>query len=139
MYKIFFNKLVLLVLFFIFSIILNSEINSFAQTEPDQLLLKDYRPKNIYNIPVSIITKGKFPIIDMHSHPYANTQDEIDLWIKNMDEAGIIKTILLTHAHGNEFDSLIVFYSKYPERFELWCGFDYTGYDRPDYGPGAVK
>jgi predicted TIM-barrel fold metal-dependent hydrolase len=74
----------------------------------------------------------------MHSHPYASG-NEIDLWVKNMDEAGIIKTILLTHAHGGEFDSLVNFYSKYPNRFELWCGFDYTGYDKPGFGPDAVK
>jgi len=110
----------------------------FCQTEPDKLLLKNYRPKSIYNIPITRIEKAKFPVIDMHSHPYASG-NEIDLWVKNMDEAGIIKTILLTHAHGGEFDSLVNFYSKYPDRFELWCGFDYTGYDKPGFGPDAVK
>ena len=27
----------------------------------------------------------------------------------------------------------------YPERFELWCGFDYTGYDQPGFGPQAIS
>jgi hypothetical protein len=35
---------------------------------PDQLLLKDYRPKSIYNIPVSEIKKAKYPAIDCHHH-----------------------------------------------------------------------
>ena len=90
-------------------------------------------------MPVTRIEKAKYPIIDVHSHAYANTQEELELWVKNMDGAGIVKTILLTHAHGNEFDSLINFYSKYSNRFELWCGFDYTGYDKPGFGPDAVK
>ena len=110
-----------------------------GQTNPDQLLLKNFKPKSIYNVPVTKIEKAKYPIIDVHSHAYANTMEELDLWVKNMDEAGILKTILLTHAHGSEFDSLINFYSKYPDRFELWCGFDYTGYDKPGFGPDAVK
>lgn len=110
-----------------------------GQTNPDQLLLKNFKPKSIYNVPVTKIEKAKYPIIDVHSHAYANTVEELDLWVKNMDEAGILKTILLTHAHGSEFDSLINFYSKYPDRFELWCGFDYTGFDKPGFGPGAVK
>ncbi|MGE5797411.1 MAG: amidohydrolase family protein [Ignavibacteria bacterium] len=101
-------------------------------------MLKNYRPKSIYNIPITKIEKAKFPVVDMHSHPYASG-NEIDLWVKNMDEAGIEKTILLTHAHGGEFDSLVNFYSKYPDRFELWCGFDYTGYDKPGFGPNAVE
>ena len=114
-------------------------INIYAQTSPDKLLLNNFRPKNIYNVPVTKVTKAKFPVIDIHSHPYATTEADLDLWIKNMDEAGITKTILLTYAHGSQFDSLVNFYSKYPDRFELWCGFDYTGYDKPGFGPDAVK
>lgn len=109
-----------------------------AQTSPENLLLKNFRPRSIYNVPVSKITRAKYPVIDVHSHPYAATQEDVDLWVKNMDEAGITKTILLTYAHGSEFDSLIHFYSRYPDRFELWCGFDFTGYDKPGYGPAAV-
>ncbi|HSR19134.1 MAG TPA: amidohydrolase family protein, partial [Ignavibacteriaceae bacterium] len=122
------------IIFFASSLFINT---LFSQTAPDNLLLKNYRPKSIYNIPITKIEKAKFPVIDIHSHPYASG-NEIDLWVKNMDEAGIIKTILLTHAHGGEFDSLVNFYSKYPDRFELWCGFDFTGYDQPGYGPAAV-
>ncbi|HSR17599.1 MAG TPA: amidohydrolase family protein, partial [Ignavibacteriaceae bacterium] len=128
-------KNISLIIFFAASLFIKS---LFCQTEPDNLLLKNYRPKSIYNIPITRIEKAKFPVIDMHSHPYASG-NEIDLFVKNMDEAGIIKTILLTHAHGGEFDSLVNFYSKYPDRFELWCGFDYTGYDKPGYGPNAVE
>jgi len=127
-----------LFLFFIILIFSGSCLTS-GQTSPDKLLLKDYRPKSIYKVPVTKIVKAKFPIIDIHSHAYAQSIDDLDLWVKNMDEAGIIKTILLTYAHGTEFDSLVNFYSRYQDRFELWCGFDYTGYDKPGYGPEAVK
>jgi len=121
------------VLFFI------SAVKSYSQTEADHILLKNYRPKSIYKVPVSHIEKAKYPIIDMHSHPYAETPEEIDQWVKTMDKVGIEKTILLTKSHGTEFDSIVAAYSKYPDRFELWCGFDYTGYNQPGYGPEAVK
>jgi predicted TIM-barrel fold metal-dependent hydrolase len=122
----------------LFLLILSFSFNFKAQTDPEKILLKNFRPKNIYNIPVTTITKAKFPVIDVHSHPYAATQEELDLWVKNMDEAGITKTIILTYTHGSEFDSLVNVYSKYPGRFELWCGIDFTGYDKPAYGPAAV-
>ena len=35
----------------------------------ETLLLKDYRPRSIYRVPVSHIERAKYPIIDMHSHP----------------------------------------------------------------------
>lgn len=111
---------------------------NFAQTSPDKLLLKDYRPISIYNVPKTKVTHAKFPVIDIHSHPYANSKEELHSWIQNMNEVGIQKTILLTYAHGAQFDSLVNFYSEYKERFELWCGFDYTNIDKPNYGPEAV-
>ena len=109
-----------------------------AQTSPDKLLLKDYRPRSIYKVPVTDVQRAKFPIIDMHSHPYAKSPAEVDQWVRLMDEMGIKKTIILTKAYGAEFDSIYQIYAKYPDRFEVWCGLNYTGYDKADFGPGAA-
>jgi predicted TIM-barrel fold metal-dependent hydrolase len=105
---------------------------------PETLLLKNYRPVSIYNIPKTEINRAKFPVIDMHSHSYADNPEEIEEWIRVMNEVGIEKTIILSHTWGKEFDSIYDFYSKFPDRFEVWCGFNYTGYDQPGFGPDAV-
>ena len=52
------------------------------------------------------MTKARYPAIDMHSHPGAKTPEEVDRWVMVMDEVGVEKTVLLTHAHGAEFDRL---------------------------------
>ena len=109
-----------------------------AARSPDRILLKDYRPVPLHKVPVTVVRKARYPAIDMHSHPSAKTPEDVDRWVKVMDEVGIEKTVLLTMAHGAEFDRLVELYSRYPTRFELWCGFDYTGYDQPGYGPAAV-
>lgn len=107
---------------------------------PENILLKDFKPVSLFNIPVTPIEKAKFPVIDMHTHGrYAKTREEVEAWVKVMDATGVEKAIVLTQAHGQEFDKLVDLYSPYPNRFELWCGFDYTGYDKPGYGPEAVK
>jgi predicted TIM-barrel fold metal-dependent hydrolase len=106
---------------------------------PERILLKDYRPKSLYKIPVTEIAKAKFPIIDMHSHPYAKTAKEIDAWVGTMDEVGVEKTIILTMATGAEFDEIGRKYWKYPERFEMWSGLDFSGYDKPGFGVAAAK
>jgi predicted TIM-barrel fold metal-dependent hydrolase len=112
---------------------------SFAQEPgPEQLLLKDYRPRSIYNIPVTTLTRARFPVIDMHSHNNAKTDAELTEWIRTMDELNIRTTVVLSMAHGREFDEIVARYKKYPGRFSVWCGFDYTGYDQPGYGPAAV-
>ncbi len=124
-----------LIMLFILSFGLNQ---ANAQTPPDRLLLQNYRPESIFKIPITNIQKAKFPAIDVHSHPFAKTNEEIAQWVKNMDEVGIEKTIILTKTTGTKFDSIYSEYAKYPGRFEVWCGFDYTGFDKPGFGPAAV-
>lgn len=110
---------------------------SFGQDR--DLLLKEYDPVSLYEIPKTFPVKAKYPVIDMHSHPYAKSKLEIDKWIDTMDKAGIEKTILLTYETGAAFDSIYDVYSKYKDRFEVWCGFDYTGYDEPGWTKKAIK
>src|SRR3984957_6267749 len=113
--------------------------NQLHGDSPEQILLKDYRPKSIYKIPVTEVAKAKYPIIDMHSHPYAKTSEQIAEWVGNMGRLGVERTIILTMATGADFDAINHNYSKYPDRFELWCGFDFTGYNQPGFGPAAVR
>ena len=109
-----------------------------ASVSPEEILLQDYHPRSIYNVPVTTITKTRFPVIDMHSHDYAKTDEQIAQWVRTMDELGIQKSIILSGAHGTAFDAVGARYKKYPGRFSVWCGFDFTGYDQPGFGPGAL-
>ncbi|MBN8785988.1 MAG: amidohydrolase family protein [Terrimonas sp.] len=125
--------------FFSLLLLLGSTQATFSQNL-DSLLLKNYRPRSVYKIPVSKIEKAKFPVIDMHSHnSYAKSVDEIKAWIGLMDQYGIDKVVILTQSTGARFDSIYKVYSPYLNRFELWCGFDYTGYQEPGWGAVAVK
>jgi len=115
-----------------------------AQNQPpgesaEQILLKDYRPKSIYKIPVTQVAKARYPILDMHSHPYAKTPEQIAEWVGNMDEVGVEKTVILTAAVGGDFDRVYRQYAKYPNRFEVWCGLDFNAYDKPGFGPDAIR
>lgn len=105
---------------------------------PDALLLKDYRPKSIFKLPVTRIAKARFPVIDVHSHAYARTPEEVERWVRTMDEVGVAKTVVMTGATGERFDELLALYRRHPDRFDVWCGLDYRGFDQPGYGPAAI-
>jgi len=109
-----------------------------AQTCED-LKLKNYRPHSIFNIPITKIKNAKFKTIDIHSHDYLTKDSDIANWVKLMDSCNIEKTIILTMATGSKFDSLYRMYSKYGNKFEVWCGFDYTGYDKPGFETSSVR
>jgi uncharacterized protein len=103
------------------------------------LKLSNYRPQSIYKVPVTNVARPKYKAIDMHTHVYGRNDKSIKQWLNVMDVCGIEKAIVLTGATGARFDSLLKLYTKYGDRFELWCGFDNTGYDKPGYGEAAVK
>jgi predicted TIM-barrel fold metal-dependent hydrolase len=94
----------------------------------DTLLLKDYKPKSIFNTPQTQVLKAKYPAIDMHMHAprRGDVKTAAAELLKNMDECGIEKTILFCGT-GKAFDEQAAVFGKYPKRIELWCGLDYTG------------
>jgi hypothetical protein len=57
----------------------------------------------------------------MHAPRGSNLDPIAIVILKNMDEAGIQKTILLCGT-GQTFDQNAAAFGKYPKRFELWCG-----------------
>ncbi|MBD1261425.1 amidohydrolase family protein [Maribacter polysiphoniae] len=120
------------------SIVLIVNIFSVAMGQED-ILLKDYNPKSIYKTHKTVIEMAKFPVIDIHSHAYATSQEEIEEWVKTMDKFGIEKTTVLTKLTGKAFDSVYNIYAKYEGRFEVWCGFDYTGYTKKGWARKAVR
>lgn len=113
-------------------------IVALAQTPPDQILLKDYRPRSIFKIPETRVEKARYPVIDMHSHNYAPTEADVDRWVRTMDEVGLEKTVILSGNTGTKFDEVLAKFGKHPKRFEVWCGVNYAGFDKPGFGPAAV-
>lgn len=118
-----------------------SKTTATPKTPAETLLLKDYRPVSLYKVPVTKIERAKYPIIDMHSHPYAKTDDEIRAWLKNMDAANVEKTLILTMTTGSEFDAIHAKYAGYPDRFEVWCGLDFSEYldKQPGFPSNAIQ
>ncbi len=105
----------------------------------DSVLLKDYAPESSLVVPETHIEKARFPVIDVHTHVYAETPDEVDEWVHTMDAAGIDVTVVLTGATGEKFDRLVELYlTRYPNRFQLWCGLDVSNADNADYPERAA-
>lgn len=108
------------------------------EARAEKVLLKDFHPVSMYKIPQTRVAKARYAAIDVHGHDYANTDEAVSAWVKTMDAVGIEKMIVMTMKTGHKFDEVLARYKKYPERFQVWCGFDYTGFDKPSYGAAAV-
>jgi predicted TIM-barrel fold metal-dependent hydrolase len=123
----------LLLLTFVSSI----AVPAFCQ-DAGEIKMKDYHPVSIYHTVQTTVEKAKYPVIDLHSHNYPKSDAGVDQWVKIMDATGIAKTIILSGSTGPGFDSVVTKYGRYKDRFEVWCGFDYTGYNKPGWQKHAV-
>jgi predicted TIM-barrel fold metal-dependent hydrolase len=106
--------------------------------DANSLKLKDYHPVSIYKTGKTRVETAKYPVIDFHSHNYPASNEEVDQWVRTMDAAGIAKTMILTYSTGLRFDSIVEKYRKYKDRFAIWCGFDYSGYENPGWQAHAM-
>ncbi len=107
-------------------------------TSPDRLLLRDYRPRSIFHLPETHVDQARYAVIDVHSHAYAKTEAEVDRWVANLDAVGLARSVVMTGATGAKFDELLRLYRRHADRFEVWCGIDYTGFDQAGFGPAAL-
>jgi len=111
--------------------------SSFCQ-DVSNLRLKDFRPISIYKTPETTVEIAKYPVIDFHSHDYPKSNSAVDEWVRTMDKVGIQKAIILSYSTGARFDSVVEKYARYKDKFEIWCGFDYTGYEQPGWQQHAI-
>ncbi len=111
-----------------------------TQSSPmDSVLLKDYEPEVSLVVPETPLTKAKFPAIDVHSHTYARTPEEISGWVRMMDQAGVELTVILTGATGARFDQAVeLFLKPHPGRFQLYCGIDTSNFEANDFPQRAA-
>ncbi len=100
---------------------------------PEQMLLKNWQPKSVYKAPATEIKKAKFPVIDMHAHAYTKTPQDVAERVRIMDGVGVEKSVLLTYATGAKFDSIYALYAKYPDRFEVYCGLDFSDFPKENW------
>ena len=57
-----------------------------------------------------------------------------------MDAVGMERTVVMAGgARPEKISASRQAYSRYADRFDIWCDFDLSGSDQPGFGPNAVK
>jgi len=110
-----------------------------VEKKPTQIAIKNWMPKSIHKAGDHTVKKPQFPAIDLHAHDYATTPEEVERRVEIMDKAGIEKSVVFTGATGAKFDSVYALYSEYPDRFDVYCGIDFSGYKEEGWSDKAVK
>ena len=92
-----------------------------AASPLDKVLVRDFFPDVANNLPVTEVTRAKFPIIDMHSHDYVENAEQIAQWVATMDAVGVEHTALMHCSWiGRPFEEVVELYAPYKDRFRFW-------------------
>lgn len=99
-------------------------------TAPEQhrrIYLDEFRPTPMLKSPEYLLTRAKFPCVNVHSHPGRLSRAELDEMVKVMDDANIAVSVSLDGGYGghNFADHSYQLMQAWPDRFVvfLWLGF----------------
>jgi uncharacterized protein len=85
-------------------------------------------------VPRTKIERFLVPVVDVHSHAYAETPEQVTAWVALMDRIGVRQTLILTGETGAKFREVSARYAgKYPGRFLMGAGMLQEGVEAKDY------
>ncbi len=100
---------------------------------PKRISLDEFRPRAELRTEEHLLTRAKYPCVNVHSHPDKLSDDEVAEMVHVMDESNIAVSVSLDGQAGPRFpEQLQRFSGQYPGRFVLFVRMDYIGEGNPD-------
>lgn len=115
----------------------------FGQDEPlpdgregRDLLLRLYRPEATLKVDEHLLTRAKFPVVDVHTHfryRLRNSKEQLDAFVKLMNRHNIAVCVSLDGKLGDDLDEHIKYlWTDYRDRFVIFANVDWMGAGKPD-------
>jgi uncharacterized protein len=105
-----------------------------APNAQKSLTIEEYDPKSTLVVPEHKLDRSKFPFIDIHSHHWNPTPQEVDELIKGMDSINLQVMVNLSGGTGDRLKRTVeVMKGRYPKRFVVFSNMDYSDLDKPGF------
>jgi len=99
------------------------------------LTIEEYEPKSTLLVPEHKLDRAKFPFIDIHSHHWNPTPEEVDRLVKEMDTINLQVMVNLSGGTGDRLKRTVeVMKGRYPRRFVVFGNMDYSDINTPGFG-----
>jgi predicted TIM-barrel fold metal-dependent hydrolase len=97
--------------------------------------IDEYQPKSTLVTKEHKIERAKFPFIDIHSHHWNPTPEEVDRLVKEMDTINLRVMVNLSGGTGEELKKTVaVMKGRYPDRFVVFANMSYDDLNTPGFG-----
>jgi predicted TIM-barrel fold metal-dependent hydrolase len=97
--------------------------------------IDEYQPKSTLVTKEHKIERAKFPFIDIHSHHWNPTPEEVDRLVKEMDTINLRVMVNLSGGTGEVLKRTVaVMKGRYPDRFVVFANMSYDDLNTPGFG-----
>ena len=125
------------------SILLTALICLPSITMCQQMDFEEYEPPSTLIVPEHIVTKAKYPFIDVHNHQFNMPEQDLSELVADMDKLNMAVMVNLSgrgrgsdeHLHA----ALKNVHDNYPNRLIVFTNIDLQSIDDPDWTKKAVK
>jgi len=116
-----------------------SLLTAAAAATAQTMSIEEYAPKSTLVVPEHIVTRAKYPFIDVHGHQRAASPDSADQLIRDMDAMNMAVMVNLSGGSGERLKQGIAnLKGRYRDRFVVFANLDFSGIDDPNYGKRAA-
>src|SRR5213082_4056999 len=97
--------------------------------------IDEYQPKSTLVTKEHKIERAKFPFIDIHSHHWNPTPEEVDRLVKEMDTINLRVMVNLSGGTGEQLKNTVAMMKgRYPDRFVVFANMSYDDLNTPGFG-----
>jgi predicted TIM-barrel fold metal-dependent hydrolase len=109
-------------------------------TKGQEMSFEEYNPKSTLVVPGKIITKAKYPFIDIHGHQYNMPNQNLAPVVAAMDTLNMQIMVNLSGRTGDDLVKSVANIKKnFPGRFVVFCNIDFEGAGKPGWIEEKVK
>ena len=96
--------------------------------------IEEYEPKSTLVVPQHILTRARYPFIDVHNHQYGLTPEKVDKLVADMDGINLRIMVNLSGGYGDKLaQNVHILKDRYKDRFVVFANMDFSNIDAPDY------
>lgn len=120
-----------------FTVVLFGQVQSQSSSKMD---FEKYEPVNTLVVPEHVVTKAKFPFIDVHNHQWGMGTQNLDDLIKEMDKMNMKVMVNLSGQGGDALKKMIGnVKDHHPKRFIIFTNINFNGVGEDGWIDKAVK
>ena len=117
-----------------------SALAGLAPLAAQDVTIVDYEPRNTLVVPENLLTRAKFPFVDIHGHQRATRMSpaDVDRLVAEMDELNMAVMVNLSGGSGISLVDGLERMAGHPGRFVFFANINFFGVGAPGWGEAAA-